>query len=264
MKCQICNKEFKFINNTHLAKHNISVKQYKDIYGECMDSDLKIIRGNHTRGKTYEQIHGKTKAKKLKNTRSKSAKKQMKTPNQIKLRRQKCGIYKDNKQRIENMKAAYKQDPTITIRRRKTMIKRYGTSNTANISPRFSKEAYIFIKKYLSDNNIDESRCYFNRGGINNTEYYQHVNDKFYCYDLVILSKDKTNIETILEYNGPWHYRKCDVVNKPNLPSTPFKSNKMTVKESYEHDLNKLQHASLISNQVLVYWADTKSYEIVK
>jgi len=32
-KCKICGKEFKSITNTHLSKHNITLREYIDIYG---------------------------------------------------------------------------------------------------------------------------------------------------------------------------------------------------------------------------------------
>jgi len=37
MKCKICNKEFKMITNTHLKFHNITIKEYKEKYGEVSD-----------------------------------------------------------------------------------------------------------------------------------------------------------------------------------------------------------------------------------
>jgi hypothetical protein len=272
IECLECGGKFKFLNNTHLKKHNLTIQEYRDkwcITGNLIADDLRELRGNHTRGKTYEQIHGDANAQKLREIRSIHSTNQMNDVNQRLLRKRVCGKWAKNKEeyniRVYKMRIAC-SDPNVAKQRRKTLLERYNTPNTLAIQPRFSKMAYNFIKQYIKNNNINESRCYFARGGINNREYvyFDKINKKHIMFDLVILAEHSKNIELILEFNGPFHWKKSDVENDPNSFSTWFKTNSMTKLESYNHDQYKLNIAKTISNKVLVYWLCDNSTEIIK
>jgi len=272
IKCLECGREFKFLNNTHLKKHNLTIQEYKNkwkIKEKIVSDDLRKIRGNHTRGKTYEQIHGIDEAKRLKEIRTIHSKNQMRDINQRLLRKKICGNWVNNADeyiaRINKMKLAY-QNSDITKRRRRTLLARYNTSNTLGIQPKFSKMAYNYIKEYIKQNNINESCCYYARGGINNREYvyFDAEKQKHIMYDFVVINPDTKKIELILEYNGPFHWTLNDVLRDPNSLSTWFKTNSITKLESYNHDQYKLDIAKKISKKVIVYWLRNNYIEQIK
>lgn len=73
IKCLLCNRKFKRITNTHLNnKHNTTIKQYKKMFPDALieTQALAIRRVQRNKGKTYAEIYGKQKAKKLKKIRS--------------------------------------------------------------------------------------------------------------------------------------------------------------------------------------------------
>ena len=267
-ECIICNKEFKFLNNTHLKKHGLTCEQYKIKYGieSLTDDDLKYDRMKYMRGKTYEELYGSEMADELKENRSIHTTNQMKDPNQITIRKNKCGEWANDREeyelRIASMKASYQKDPTITERRKKTLYENY--NNGSNMTPRFSKMAYDYIIKFLKDNNIPENLCYFANGGINNKEYFQRINGNIRFYDLVVLNEKTKEIDIILEYNGPFHYRLNEVIEDPEGPNTWYSSCKTTKLESYNIDMEKIVHAKLISNNVYVYWLDNDVFDIIE
>lgn len=189
--------------------------------------------------------------------------------NQRLLRKKVCGKWATNAEeylaRTSKMKAACK-DPSVTKRRRETLIKRYNTPNTLGIQPRFSTMAFKYIKDYIKHNNIDESCCYYARGGINNKEYvyFDVEKQKHIMFDLVVIDVNTREIKLILEYNGPFHWTENDVKDDPDSSSTWFKTNSMTKLESYNHDQYKLNIAKKISKHVVVYWLRNNSVEQIK
>lgn len=261
--CRICNKDFKFLNNTHLAQHGLTIQEYKTKYNvnSVCDAELAYSRVDYCRGKTYEERFGDKKANELKEIRRSDAINQMKNIEQREVRKLTATNWKDPEQRRKNLSKSCSM-PGVTQKRRATMMQRYGANVSANISPRFSKAAYNFITEYIQKHNISETKCYFLKGGRTGTEYYQHIDGKFICYDLVVLD-DEGNIDLIFEFNGPWHYREEDVRADPDSPATPFKKSK-TKLESYKHDMFKINHAKSISKNVLVYWMDTKKTDIIQ
>lgn len=78
MKCSICNKELKRISNTHLKQHDMTMKQYAELYpNEKMEEDSVMwARAKYSSGKTYEELYGHEKAKQLRLIRKKGAEKQ--------------------------------------------------------------------------------------------------------------------------------------------------------------------------------------------
>jgi len=73
--CQICNKKFNRISNTHLKKHNLTTKEYLDKFpfqmGRMTSGVLGKKYGDASRNKTYEDIYGLSKAKIIKEKKSK-------------------------------------------------------------------------------------------------------------------------------------------------------------------------------------------------
>ena len=247
----------KVITNTHLIHHGVSVNEYKKRFNiSCVkDVDTKERYTKTVSGKTYEERYGIEVAMRMKASRSMKATEQMKDINQIKIRNEKCGVYQNPKLRIENIKKGITKE--THIKRRQTMLDRYGKTSTLNLHGRFSKPAFIFLRKFCKNNDIDESTCYFNRGGINNKEYYQilEINGvkRFCSYDFVKMGVDN-KIDMIIEYHGPYHYHNYQVVADPLGSCVPFQKHSLTKRESFDRDCAKIAHALTISNKVGVYW----------
>jgi hypothetical protein len=160
-------------------------------------------------------------------------------------------------------------------RKKKTNLIRYGVENPGVLGAYNSKAGYLFIKKYINENNIDEKKCYFYNGGVNSKEFYQNIfNDitkkyDYVSYDLVVFktiddakNKNLKEIDFVLEYNGPWHYTYEEVCNDPNSPETPYNKIK-TKKESYDHDIKKYKLMLNYTNKIYIYWEKTKKFEIL-
>jgi len=265
IKCLICGNEFKSISNTHLKTHNITEAEYKSKFPGCTlrSENYSNLRRLKFKNKTYEEIYGSAKAIELKNKRRESATKQMTDPKQISIRKEKCGAPEHyTLQRKLNMSSAVTDE--VKLKRKLTTIKNIESGKfNHKIYGRQSNVARSFILNYLRDNNILDSNCYYDGGGINNKEYYQVVYDtiksryRTICYDLVITKDGKHNIECIVEINGPWHYRLDEVLLDPQGKSCPLKTNKYSKLESYNLDCLKLNHALDLCESVYVYWLDT-------
>lgn len=72
--CQICNKKFNRITNTHLKKHNLTTNEYLDKFpfqtGRMTSGVLGKEYGDVSRNKTYEEIYGLSKANLIKQKKS--------------------------------------------------------------------------------------------------------------------------------------------------------------------------------------------------
>lgn len=270
IKCLICSKELQFINNTHLKTHGLSIQEYKQKFpdSQIKSDQLRDKCAIATRGKTYEEIYGAQKANELRLVRSKCASVQMKDDQQRYIRRIKCGApeyYTDI--RKKNMSES---STTEVVNKRKNTFQQKLEAGlyTKKVFGRQSVQALKFIEDYINKNLIAESLCYFDKGGISNNEYFVVIhnpitNKKFTAaYDLVVTLDGKHNIQTIIEINGPWHYRLNEVISDPNGRACPLKTNKYTKLESYNIDAMKLNKALELSKEVFIFWLDT--YELIK
>lgn len=100
--CAICGKSFKCITNTHLWKeHRITVEEYTEKFPttERYIPELKESYGAKSKGKTYEKILGEEKASELRQIRSEDARNQMNDPEQIEVRKDKCGYEASDEQK---------------------------------------------------------------------------------------------------------------------------------------------------------------------
>src|SRR5208283_2625271 len=67
-------------------------------------------------------------------------------------------------------------------------MEKYGVENPGVLGAVASKAGEKYIRNFISENKIDESKCYFKNGGINKNEYFLNVYDKklqkyvFYSY----------------------------------------------------------------------------------
>jgi len=266
--CAICNKQYKYINNTHLKQHGLTIKEYRLKFPESIiwSNDLrKMLNTAHT-GKSYEEIMGVNKATQMRELRRKSAIAQMLSADQIAIRKEKCGAaIHYTEQRKHNMSKGITAD-TIS-QRRATIEKIYGSYNEcmrrAFPGGRTSKSAKSYIEKFLVERNINPERCMYEGGGVTGKEFYQqimlHGKKKFVMYDLVVFKNlDFHEIDLILEFNGPYHFKLLDVERTPDLKSVYFLDKCETVKYSYEKDIAKLNHALTLTNNVYIYWQKDK------
>jgi hypothetical protein len=264
IQCKICNKYLSFVSNTHLKLHNITPNEYKDMYPDAKfkSDELRQLQSKLTKGKSYEERYGESKSVELKKIRSIAATKQMTDTKQIELRRDKCGApeyYTDV--RRSNMSAAITD---ATIKRRLATIHKNIELGvyTTRLYGRQSNIARKFIKQFIQDNNINDLMCYYDGGGITSNEYYSIAfnpitnRKKSIAFDLVITADGKHDIDTIIEINGPWHWRYDEVLADPLSPSCPLSTNKYTKLESYNIDAIKINKALEISKKVFILWLD--------
>lgn len=126
VKCQICNKEFKRITNTHLSKHHdITMAQYMAQFPESpIDTEgLANSRVSHLRGKSYEEVYGPEKGQGLKNQRKAAAKKQFEDPNQRELRKQTSSFAMAKESKKKSSKSMTKHGASVY---RKRALEYYG------------------------------------------------------------------------------------------------------------------------------------------
>lgn len=65
----------------------------------------------------------------------------------------------------------------------------------------------------------------------------------------------------VLEYNGPWHYKKLDVDMDPDSPATPYPNSKSKI-ETYNFDILKLNLIFDRCSDVRIFWEKDKKLEI--
>jgi hypothetical protein len=277
LTCKICGQKFKYVSNSHLKKHNMTCKEYKIKFGETslVTPSLRKIRGDKSRGKSYEEIHGFEKSKQLKEVRSIDAKIQMIDQKQ-KTIREKCGVKKYNPIHAEWKKNISKaQTQEVQNKRRETFI------NNLKLDPnhyndkgkhmtKTSKEATVFFINYCKLNNISFEEVIFSGNPYDKGSYefgrlvwYPDCQKYIYtCYDFVRFKNSRSNILEIIEYQGCFHYSRWDVIKDPDSPYLPFKKEKenLTKKQSYLKDCTKLNFAltNLCKNVYEVWYYDKK------
>jgi hypothetical protein len=144
IKCLICGKEFKSLV-PHLKKHNILINDYKNIFKvySIVSKETTIkrsisLRGkrSHMKGKTYEELYGKSKADKLKQIRAIQRREQS----------NKWFSNEDNrKKHSEKIKGLYNKYKFLGLRNPKT-LKNAQLKNWVNLPKESTKE----IRKKIS------------------------------------------------------------------------------------------------------------------
>lgn len=144
--------------------------------------------------------------------------------------------------------------PEISKKSIETRIK-----NNSYIKFTSSKEAKKYIKNYIEKKNYKLEQCAFSDVENNLYEWGYFYKNKWILYDLVVFELgyrgNKEKIIEILEYHGPFHYTKNDVIERGNEKAYPWKSKKMTIKESYEIDMIKEEFAKKLTNFYSVVWS---------
>jgi len=163
--------------------------------------------------------------------------------------------------------------PEVVDRRIQTNLKRYGVdiaiknpiiaqkgvrtkiANGGFTKSNSSIEATIFIRKYISSKGYQVDQVAYADLDLNLHEWGIYHNGCWILYDLVVFEQgcrgDKSKIIEILEYHGPFHYSKQDADERGEQLAYPWKSNKTTIKESYNRDMIKEKLAKSLTENYL-------------
>ena len=123
-----------------------------------------------------------------------------------------------------------------------------------------SLECRDFIRKYINQKGYDILQCAFSDVENNLYEWGYNANGKWILYDLVVFELgyrgNKDKISEIIEYHGPFHYTEKDVKERGNEKAYPWKSKKITIKESYEIDKLKEEFAKSLTMNYNIIWSN--------
>jgi hypothetical protein len=163
---------------------------------------------------------------------------------------------------------------SVKSRKAATCLRRYGVENPGVLGAYHSKEATKFIISFLNERGIPRSRARFHDSASGNKEFFQVITfnnrSRYVSYDLTVFKTDAaarrgdaSNVETILEYNGPWHCSKEEVVGHENEPSVPYRGCRTTKLAAYLLERAKIERALAIANEVVVYWNSERRMQTV-
>jgi hypothetical protein len=169
------------------------------------------------------------------------------------------------------------QSEIIKQKSRKTNFKKYGVSyamklpevaqksvktrieNNNFCKTNHSIECRDFIRNYIKQKGYELDQCAFSDEENNLYEWGYQYEGKWILYDLVVFEDgfrgNKDKIIEILEYHGPFHYKENDVIERGDEKAFPWKSKKMTIKESYEIDKLKEKFAKSLTMHYNVVWS---------
>lgn len=145
------------------------------------------------------------------------------------------------------------KDEKIKKKMMETKIKNgsFSKSNSSN-------SASNFIFEYVKYKNYDMKQCCFDWSDEGLHEWGTYYKGRWRLFDLVVFELghrgDKDKILEILEYHGPFHYTEEDVQSRGNEQAYPWKSNKTTIKESFDTDKIKEELALSLTKNYNVIW----------
>jgi len=153
IECLVCGAKMYKITHTHLWKHNLTMEDYKLKFPNAVLEDpiYSKSKGNSTRGRTYEDIYGKEKAKELRDTRSKSTTEQMKDSKQIEVRSEKCGKFEWTDKMREDM--SEKNTITGATNYRHRALQHYGAI-CERCGEEDEKKLVVHHKNFLNINTV--------------------------------------------------------------------------------------------------------------
>ncbi len=131
-----------------------------------------------------------------------------------------------------------------------------------------SKEANQYFRNYIKEKNYNITQVAFYDKEFGLFEWGINTDSGHVFYDFVAFEEghrgDKNYIIEIAEYHGPWHYTADDVLLKGNKKATPFAKDITTIKDSFEHDKLKYNHAKLLTDNVNVIWSTYHNKKDIK
>lgn len=123
-----------------------------------------------------------------------------------------------------------------------------------------SIECRDFIRNYIKQKGYDLNQCAFSDNENNLYEWGYQYKGRWILYDLVVFENgfrgNKDKIIEILEYHGPFHYTEKDALERGCEKAFPWKSKKMTIKESYDIDMLKEQFARSLTDKYTIIWSE--------
>lgn len=169
------------------------------------------------------------------------------------------------------------QSEEIQEKAKRTNLEKYGVTSPMKISEiaqksvetriknnnfcrsNHSLECRDFIRNYIDQKEYDPTQCAFSDVENNLYEWGYNLNGKWILYDLVVFEPgfrgNKDKIIEILEYHGPFHYTEKDVKERGNEKAYPWKSKRITIKESHEIDKLKEEFAKSLTMNYNVIWS---------
>jgi hypothetical protein len=123
-----------------------------------------------------------------------------------------------------------------------------------------SIEATEYFREYCHINNYDFAQVAFADKSFGLFEFGYNFNGSWFLFDFVAFEfghrGDISKILEIVEYNGPFHYKYIDVQTRGDMPATPWKTNKTTIKESFDRDNLKEYYArKFLTDIYTVVWS---------
>lgn len=168
------------------------------------------------------------------------------------------------------------QSVVIQDKKKQTNLKKYGfeypmqnkeisdkTIKTKIETGAFSKsnssnESAKYIRQYILDNRYSLDQVAYADYDNGLFEWGYNIEGKWMLFDLVVFENGKrgdiNSIIEILEFQGPFHYTIDDVNNRGNEKAVPYKTNNMTISESYLLDLQKKIFAEAHAKKFTQYW----------
>ena len=115
---------------------------------------------------------------------------------------------------------------------------------------------FILIRNYIKENNYCLSQVCFSDVENELFEWGYYFKEKWRLFDLVVFEKgyrgNINHILEILEFHGPFHYEEKDVKDRGEEKAYPWKTNKVTIKESYQVDQDKKEFSELYSKKFTI------------
>jgi len=164
----------------------------------------------------------------------------------------------------------------VKNKKKQTCLIRYGIENPGVLGAFHSKAATNYIKDFIKERNIDINCCYYYDPKLKKKEFFQMIeingSKRYSSYDLVVFenkkaseTKDLSKISLVLEYNGPWHYRKEDIIGHEQEPALPYKSVNIKKIEQYDLDILKIKHMLKYTKNFFIYWwKEKKLYPVTE
>lgn len=119
-----------------------------------------------------------------------------------------------------------------------------------------SKEATSFIRNYINDAGYHIDQCAYADIDIGLHEWGIYSDGRWTLFDLVVFELghrgNKEKIIEILEYHGPFHYTEEEAKIRGEEQAYPWKTNKTTIFESYNRDIEKESLAKSLTSKFTV------------
>lgn len=169
------------------------------------------------------------------------------------------------------------QSPVVAEKIKQTNLRKYGTAspmqnelvkykmmktkitNGSFVKSNSSHEATLYFRQYIIEKGYNVEQIAYDDYE-NNLHEWGYYFDRWYLYDFVAFEPgyrgSPNHVIEIIEYHGPFHYTIKDVLDRGNDAAVPWKSNRLTIEESFLIDQKKEQYAKkYLTNNYTVIWS---------